>query len=316
MLIEFLFKLNNISWFELRQINHILNELFYWKKVQFNNDLSMISQAFCRFMFLFTIFCCLFLPAGNLFGQETATPKEILTGMTAEDKLLLIRKHAFINDAMADLVGISEDEMIFNKGKSAFFPLFFDPDTLGVPAQHYEEHAERLIRNYMDVPPTLSLNGIIHAIAEAIKSSRRNAVLADPPEPTKDEIAVLRVVWEHSIATSSDIYTSLDSATLSKYTSEDIQKLLNRMTDRGFLERKQISPAREFTFFGIAKIEMSAQNRRNKLYIYWPVISKERIIALLDTRRFQMLAEKETGNDTEAYASQKLLEEKLLQLVR
>jgi predicted transcriptional regulator len=269
-------------------------------------------------MRLLAITICILALVAPLYGQDqtAASPEEILTGMTAENKLFLIRKHAFISDAMVDVVRITDSEMTFNNSSSAFFPLFFNPDTLGVPEDYYEDMAEQTIRNYMDVPPTTKLNGLFHGIAQAIKDSRREAVLQNPPIPTLDEIAVLRVVWEQDLATSSEIYAGLDSTTLVDYSAEGLQKLLKRMRDRGFLERKLISPRHEFTIFGVAKIEMSAKNRRNRLYLYWPLMSREKLMTMLDTKRYLTLASMKGRPNQSAMRQQKELEKKLLQVIR
>ncbi|MCH7676146.1 BlaI/MecI/CopY family transcriptional regulator [candidate division KSB1 bacterium] len=127
------------------------------------------------------------------------------------------------------------------------------------------------------------------------------------------EIEVLKVLWVESAATSSEIYAQLDSTI--RITSQDLQKILEQMADRGLLDRKKISPSHEFTFFGIAKIELSSKNRKNKLYLYWPLLRKGKLITYLDAKRYLALSSSETTSTNGRPTLAKRLEEKLYRLL-
>jgi hypothetical protein len=58
------------------------------------------------------------------------------------------------------------------------------------------------------------------------------------------------------------------------------------MAERGLVERQQISPRHEFTVFGVAAIEMSARNRKNREYLYRPKISRQTMLTFLDATAF------------------------------
>jgi predicted transcriptional regulator len=90
--------------------------------------------------------------------------------------------------------------------------------------------------------------------------------------PTRQELDILQVLWTKEDVMDTTIYSCLD--TTLNITMEDLNKLLTRMTHRGLVYRRQVSPRFEFNAFGIG-IEMSMQNRRNKVYEYHSNVDQE-----------------------------------------
>lgn len=97
--------------------------------------------------------------------------------------------------------------------------------------------------------------------------------------PTKEEFDVLSVLWKKGDVTGTVIY---ESDAFLKITFEDLRKLLKRMTEKGWLARKQVSPSQYFTFQVQGnelplKIEMSQKNRRNQVFLYHSNIEYEKM---------------------------------------
>lgn len=124
--------------------------------------------------------------------------------------------------------------------------------------------------------------------------------------PSNLQLHVLRFLWEEGIATQSDIYASLD--TLYPITAELLNRQLERMLALGLVERKLISPQNLFTFISpikIFQIEMSAKNRKNRVYLYRPRVDRRTILRFLLSRSYWV---KENGGNKR---EQKRLQEKL-----
>jgi len=90
--------------------------------------------------------------------------------------------------------------------------------------------------------------------------------------PTRQELDILEVLWTKEDVMDTTIYSCLD--TTLTITMEDLNRLLSRMTHRGLVYRRQVSPRFEFNAFGIG-IEMSMQNRRNRVYEYHSNVKRE-----------------------------------------
>ncbi|MBD3288187.1 hypothetical protein GF337_05230 [candidate division KSB1 bacterium] len=90
--------------------------------------------------------------------------------------------------------------------------------------------------------------------------------------PTRQELDILEVLWVKENVMDTTIYSCLDRTV--NITMEDLNGLLSQMTRRGLVYRRQVSPRFEFNAFGIG-IEMSMQNRRNKVYEYHSNVDRE-----------------------------------------
>lgn len=260
-------------------------------------------------------------------AQPTATTKdsinqrinaaEILTGKTEESKQHVVRKYEFLDRATTVIASVLNDTQLdFEIQANPNISLFLEPDELkDIIPFGPDPLGDELRRRFSDVPPTTSLNNMLRSLVDSYKSKIKKAHGAEMVMPTNLEIAVLKDLWEKGDAiTSSEIYVNLD--TVWRVTSEDLSAILEKMTRRGLLQRKKISPSHEFSLFGIAQIELSPKNRKNKLYLYWPILNKEEIITYIDAKRYLAYEDyiKFGGNGhTEHYYQ--ALENKLIRLL-
>jgi len=116
------------------------------------------------------------------------------------------------------------------------------------------------------------------------KPSRRLQII-----PSENEIRILKTLWIEKQASGGEIYRHMDSV---RVTAAGLDEILAAMTDRGLLARRQISPRHEFTFvtpFGALPIEMSGRNRKNREYVYEPMISADEMWTYLDASVFNLL---------------------------
>lgn len=117
--------------------------------------------------------------------------------------------------------------------------------------------------------------------AGARKERRRMQII-----PSENDVRILKTLWEEKKASGSEIYRHLDSA---RVTASGLQEILADMTDRGLVTRAQTSPRNEFTFvtpFGAIPIEMSALNRKNREFVYEPIIGADEMWSYLDANIF------------------------------
>lgn len=251
--------------------------------------------------------------------QEKAL--DILTGNTPEAKLFQLRKFYFIEGALSTLSSVASDSSIeFQIQSNQRVSLFLTPEELHeITPQGVDPIGEELLRRYRDVSPVLpitpllsqGIKSLIDKFGTPSKKSLRFAFFI----PKDIEIDILKILWVESAATPSEIYAQMDS--LRSITSEDLHTVLEKMVERGFLARKKISPSYGFNFFGITQFELSSKNRKNKVYVYWPLVPKEKLITYLEAKRFLALAYSEKrGTNGEKSNYQKLLEEKLYRILQ
>lgn len=245
-----------------------------------------------------------------------SSPVQILKGETPEQKERSVRKQRFINDVAARVHITLDGHLIFEVPPDSTPGLSLTPEELQqiVPTGG-DPLADEIRQRFSGITPTVSLNQLIKKLVESIHSSRKKAPVTNLPIPTNLEIDALKVLWEQTIASPSEIYASLDPSWPA--TSEDLNKILKNMTDRGLLGRKKVSASHEFTLFGVAKIELSSKNRKNQVYLYWPTIPRERLIRYVDAKRYLAYsasrAQAANGYTSETH---KVLENKLLRLMQ
>jgi predicted transcriptional regulator len=136
--------------------------------------------------------------------------------------------------------------------------------------------------------------------------------------PTRAELDVLMIVWPHDSITDQDVYRHLDASI--KLTAEDVQRLLNGLERKGVLSSELISPRNEFTIgtpLGSSGIEMSAQNRRNRIFRYKSLIDRRHMIRFLNAVLDQVQNRRGpfVQPNTDADRLQQDLQEKLIKLV-
>jgi len=133
--------------------------------------------------------------------------------------------------------------------------------------------------------------------------------------PTKAEIHILSYLWETTTAADIDIYTAMDSSF--HVSAEDLNRILEVLTEKRLLRRKLISPRNELTLpFGGA-VEMSAQNRRNRMYEYTCHVTMEQVLCYLNAVLFELEHGKaEKGGSKHQPEQIALLKERILQAGR
>lgn len=105
--------------------------------------------------------------------------------------------------------------------------------------------------------------------------------------PSDLQLHVLNTLWQEGVATQNDIYRGLD--TLYTITAEQLDRQLERMVRVGLVERKIISPQNLFTILSPIRryqIEMSAKNRRNRVYLYRPRVERKQVLQFLLARNY------------------------------
>ncbi|MFQ5824205.1 MAG: hypothetical protein ACE5JB_09140 [bacterium] len=251
----------------------------------------------------------------------TGHAKDILTGNTPEAKLFVLRKYFFIENAMSTLTSISRDTSLeFRMRSNQGLSLFLTSEELHeITPQGIDPIGQDLLRKNRDVAPVILISPLlsqgIKSLIKKLNPPNKKLLGSDFPIPKDIEIDILKILWTYSAATPSDIYAQMDSSW--PVTSEDLHKILGEMVERGFVARKKISPSNEFNIFGIARIEMSSKNRKNKDYVYWPLIPKEKLITYLEARRFLVLTYSERrSTNGEKSNLQKTLEQKLYRLIQ
>jgi hypothetical protein len=243
--------------------------------------------------------------------------KDILTGNTPSAQLYTVRKYGFIQNAVNILSSTHDDtSLTFQLQNKPKVSLYLTPEELHqITPVGPDPFGPEIQRRLSDTPRTLSLNRLLQGIAETFATSSPKFSDGTLPIPTNLEIDILKVLWENRVASHSDIYAQIDTSW--KITSKDLEAILEDMANRGFLDRKKISPSHEFSLFGLAAIEVSALNRKNQVHLYWSLAPKDKLITYLDAKRY--LAYSHASNSASngvGVAFYKLLEEKLYRLVQ
>ncbi len=251
--------------------------------------------------------------------SRSHTAGDVLTENTPEDRVYLLRKIRFINDAVESLTDTGVADLNFNLSADQPLPFFLDEQGLKAlePSGNGADWIDDQMRQRSGIPPTVSLNEAIQSLVQQFKRKRKSTESRNLPIPSNMEIDILKILWVEKEATSGEIYASLDTSRV--IFAEELQAVLGRMVKRGFLDRKKISPSHDFSLFGIAKIEMSSKNRKNKQYLYWPIVTKKKLFTYLDAKHFLAMASGEKENKAShgnGYSSsyEKMLEKRLYRL--
>ncbi|MFQ5865444.1 MAG: hypothetical protein ACE5IW_09475 [bacterium] len=290
------------------------------------NDLRYLKATLIFFVIQFSlVFLALAQPTSNQSNEHSAAQKEnpldILTGNTTDARLFQLRKFYFIENALSTISSVASDSSLqFQMQSNKRLSLFLTREELHeIRPQGVDPIGEELLRRYRDVSPVLPIIPLlshgIKSVADKLSTTGKEPLGFALLIPKDIEIDILRVLWVKSAATPSEIYAPIDS--LWPITSEDLHRVLEEMVARGFLARKKISPSHGFNLFGITQFELSSKNRKNEVYVYWPVVSKEKLITYLEAKRFLALASSEKpGTNGENNNYQKLLEEKLYRILQ
>ena len=291
------------------------------------NDFRKKIRLAIRFFLIGLTATLIFTKTSQAYSKERkeayvelpAEAKDILTGRTPEQKLYIIRKFHFIRNAttgISTIIGSAEADLSF-EFQSQQPLLYLTKEQLHKTYPHGPDpFGQELHRRLSDTPPTLPLfSAYLLGVPDAVEKAPKFTFIPHVSIPSNTEIDVLKVLWQQPGSSSSEIYANLDTVT--HVTSEDLQKVLASMSDRGLLARKKISPSHNFSLFGIVSFELSAQNRKNKLYVYWPIVPKGRLITYVDSQRYLALASaKNNSIKARKYSYQRYLAEKLYRLVQ
>ncbi len=223
-----------------------------------------------------------------------ANAHDILTGNTPEEKIYTLRKQEFIDNAAESYRDTSFANISFTFNSDKHLPLYLDSDGLKGLSPFKDDIQEGMQRD-AGIPSTISLTAAIEALVKSYQKNKKGKKVKNLSVPTDMEIDVLKILWVEETATASEIYAKLDSNTTIH--SEELQNVLSQMTTKGFLDRKKISPSNEFNLFGFAQIELSSKNRKNKVYLYWPIITKKKLFTYLDAEHYLALVESQHKND-------------------
>ncbi len=130
--------------------------------------------------------------------------------------------------------------------------------------------------------------------------------------PSVVAMAALCAIWEKGIPTESEIYSALPGEI--PITAEGLHAVLAQMTAEGILVREIISPRFEFSFMtpiGAVPVEMSAKNRRNRVYRYASRIAAGEMMRFLQAASYQCL--ERAPEDT---VSQKMINDHIQRLLQ
>ena len=147
---------------------------------------------------------------------------------------------------------------------------------------------KRNVGQEKSVSLTNALSGGAQLLSKLLPQSK-----SQPPRmtfvPSKIEVEALNAIWKQTKATDQQIYASLDSSI--KITAEDLNSALTGLMDKGLVTRELVSPRNEFTFqtpVGGVGIEMSAKNRRNRVYSYQSRIDRKEMLQFLNAALYQL----------------------------
>lgn len=246
--------------------------------------------------------------------------KDILTGNTPVEKEYILRKHNFISNLITAFFDSNSSDMEFQLNSDELLTFSLDANSLRGLAPSSSEPVgyllelldpEEILRGLApgssdplghllqpEEIPTMILipiNPIVRYIVNRLKKKPKSLKDKNLPIPTDREIEILKFLWVEKEATSKEMYAELDTSVT--IFAEELYAVLESMVYRGFLDRKQISPSNELDFFGASMIEMSSKNRDNKVYLYWPIVTREKLFTYLDAKRYLTLAESKDEND-------------------
>jgi len=179
--------------------------------------------------------------------------------------------------------------------------------------QNWDNVADRIYQKSRGYPkPTVSVPRLLQSGANFLKDILVNSEEDKPVRmdflPNEKQLEALKIIWQKKRATDQSIYASFDTSI--KITATDLNKILEKLAARGLLKRKIVSPRNEFTFFGLtgeSGIEMSPTNRRNRIYEYEPLISKEEMVDFLNAAFYQVKSSMKPQFKTNTDSSQSLI---------
>lgn len=232
----------------------------------------------------------------------------------------------FINDPL--FLAKKNPQQEINKRDSTYQPTLYPPflsalkDSLkfnslsGSFDKTQREIDKRSLGHERPIPLTGVLEAASNYLAEKFKDKEEKPIRMTFI-PSDQEIEILKIIWEKTTVTDQEIYTQLDSSI--KLTAADVNNILKGLTAKGLLSSKIVSPRNEFTIgipFSPQGIEMSAKNRRNRVYEYKSNIAPEEVVKYLHAVLYE--TEYKNGNsrgDSDSINISKSLQQKILKII-
>ncbi|MCI0698052.1 hypothetical protein L0337_39370 [candidate division KSB1 bacterium] len=215
--------------------------------------------------------------------QDTLDAAAVLRGETRSAREQWLRRQRFIENIFIQNPSLYDDSTLFFRLRQNS-ALSLSQSELRSLSPRADNIGERLRREETEAPSLFNVGNLIGAgmkyLAQKLGGAKPQPLAVIPSEL---EIDVMKVLWQKQEATGSAIYAQIDSAQL---TAVDLKHVLDAMTERGLLERRQISPRHEFTILGTFTIEESRLNRKNREYLYRPQITRQTMLTFLDATAF------------------------------
>lgn len=173
-----------------------------------------------------------------------------------------------------DTINISPTGPFFDMGDTTRFST--------LPGPHQDRVQRDLYRQQLGHAKPLPLNQAIGQGAKYLsdmfsKNEKEKPVRLDFV-PSEAELDILQTLWEQPKSTDVYIYAALDTSI--HLTAVDLNSVLERLSQKGLLTRQLVSPRNEFTF-PLGKVEMSAKNRKNRVYQYESRIAADEVMRYL-----------------------------------
>ena len=239
---------------------------------------------------------------------------DILKENTDTLRLQSIRRFALYHLPLPDSLATPSDSIQL----ALRLALFGKP----LPIAGYDDYiGERLRKDHTGQGQLLNVTGILGLILSALPDDWFKKKSSDIPritkEPTKVELHVLYRLWNEGEHTDPELYSSLDSNV--PITATGFNRILENMVEKGFLTRKIVSPQKLMgivTPVGVAHVELSEMNKRNPIYQYKNILTKEDVMNYLHGQLFELKQKTDSAKvEVEAVAKDlKRLEEKLMLL--
>jgi len=159
------------------------------------------------------------------------------------------------------------------------------------PTSSYDRVESDLYRRNMGQTAPIPVGSLVGAATQALKSlasKEKPKPVRLTRAPTQIELAALCAIWQKDEPTQNEIYASMDANL--PLTAHDLDLILERMTEKGFLSRTMISPRDEFTFItpmGPVGVEKSALNRLNRVYRYKSRVDRNLMMNYLQARLYE-----------------------------
>ena len=221
----------------------------------------------------------------NFSDQDTATSP---SGVLRQQFSRIVQARFFLSDTVSAMQkrGMAAGKMQLNFQKLLFGPK--GPPKILYP-EWYHPSWENEFRKRATSGENLLVSPalLLSQLGPPDEWERSPRVWKNDFIPSDLQLHILNTLWQEKVATQMDIYRHLDS--LYAITAEQLNKQLDRMVQVGLVERKIISPQNLFTILSPIRryqIEMSAKNRKNRVYLYRPRVEREKILQFLLARSY------------------------------